>query len=248
MRLLLLAGTREGRRIGRALSKKGLDAMASLAGGTHAPADLGLPTRVGGFGGREAFRNFLRKNQISAVLDATHPFAVRISHRTAAICGEESVAYAQVLRPGWVPQAGDTWVFCDCEEDAVALVPEGATVFLGTGPAGLDRYAGLQGQRVICRRIDSPTSPFPFAGGEYLVGRPPFSVADEVALFTRLSVDVLVVKNSGGDASRSKLDAARKLGIKVILLNRPEQPEALRFETEEEALDWVKGLTWSDGS
>ena len=84
--------------------------------------------------------------------------------------------------------------------------------------------------------------PFPFPGGEFLVGRPPFSVADEISLFSQLDVDWLVVKNSGGTASRTKLDAARQLGIRVALIRRPKQPDATRLETVEEAIEWVRNL------
>ncbi len=243
IRLLLLAGSGEARALAEALAKMpGLQATASLAGATRQPADLALPTRTGGFGGREPFRAYLRDNRIGAVLDATHPFAARISARTAEVCAAEGIPYAQVLRPEWRPVPGDDWTCFDREEEVAGFVPEGATVFLGTGPQGLGRFANLTGRRVICRRIDPPRAPFPFPGGEFLVGRPPFSLADETRLFRRLGVDWLVVKNSGGDASRSKLDAARALGIRVALMRRPAQPDAPRFETVEAALDWVRGL------
>ncbi|KMW57518.1 Cobalt-precorrin-6x reductase [Candidatus Rhodobacter oscarellae] len=242
MRLLLLAGTGEARRIAKALAEMPIDTVASLAGATQKPLDLAVQTRHGGFGGGEGFRAFLKTERISAVLDATHPFADRISLRSARICDEMAVPYAQLLRPGWVPEPEDTWRFFDAEEQAASFIAEGAIVFLGTGPQGLAKFANLTGRRVICRRIDPPQNPFPFPGGEYLLGRPPFSVEDEVALFRRLKVDWLVVKNSGGAASRSKLDAARVLGIPVALLNRPPQPDALRVETVEDALAWVRGL------
>lgn len=242
-RLLLLAGTGEARRLAGALAgMEGVRATASLAGATRTPEALALPTRHGGFGGREGFRAYLRDEGVTAVLDATHPFAIRMTRRTADVCAEEGVAYAQLLRPEWAPGPGDDWVFFDREDEVAGFVPEGATVFLGTGPQGLARFANLRGRRVICRRIDPPQGPFPFPGGEWQLGRPPFSVEDEVALFSRLGIDWLVVKNSGGDASRSKLDAARALGIKVALMRRPAQPQAMRFETVEAALEWVRGL------
>ena len=128
------------------------------------------------------------------------------------------------------------------EEAAAALIAEDATVFLGTGTQNLGAFANLRARRIICRRIDPPRDPFPFPGGEYLVGRPPFSVEDEIALFRKLSVDWLVVKNSGGAPSRTKLDAARALGIRVALINRPALPEAMVFQTVEAALSWVRGL------
>jgi precorrin-6A/cobalt-precorrin-6A reductase len=240
MTLLVLGGTGEGRRLAEAL--RGTDTIVSLAGATRAPEGLPLPTRVGGFGGEAEFVRFLADKGITAVLDATHPFAHRITTRTARICAERDLPYLQVLRPRWEPVAGDRWTQIAHEEEAAAHIPEGATVFLGTGRQTLERFANLQGRRIICRQIDPPEGPFPFAGGEFLVGRPPFSVADEVALFTRLGVDWLVVKNAGGAMSATKLTAARQLGLPVLMIARPPQGNWPVVSSVDEALAWVKAL------
>ncbi len=242
MTLLLLAGTGEARLIASDLAARGVRAVASLAGATRQPATLALPTRSGGFGGRQGFVDYLQADHITAVLDATHPFAVRISHRTAEVCAELGLPYRQFLRPEWQPQEGDRWTFLDREAQAADHIAQRATVFLATGLQNLTDFANLTGRRVICRRIDQPRNPFPFANGDYLVGKPPFSVADEIALFRQLGVDWLVVKNSGGAASRSKLDAARALGLRVALIRRPAQPEGQKVTTVAEALDWVAQL------
>ncbi|MDJ0827596.1 MAG: cobalt-precorrin-6A reductase [Rhodobacter sp.] len=244
MRLLLLAGTGEARQIANALAKEPrVSAVASLAGQTRSPVALGLPTRIGGFGGRDAFGDYLGHEKIDAVLDATHPFAHQISHRTAEVCGDRGVPYLQFLRPPWMPGEGDDWTFLNAEEEAANHIATGAVVFLATGPQNLDRFAGLQGCRIYCRRIDPPRAPFPLPGGDWLVGRPPFSVEEEMALFHDLAVDWLVVKNSGGWASRSKLDAARDLGLKVAMIRRPPQPQAPKVSTVADALSWVRSLT-----
>ena len=240
MTLLLLAGTGEAKRMAAAL--KGRDVVASLAGVTRDPVPLPLPTRVGGFGGADGFRAYLEQVSISAVLDATHPFASRITRRTATICAERGLPFTQFLRPPWVPEEGDQWADIAREEDAAQHIPSDATVFLGTGRQTLDRFANLAGRRVICRQIDPPDGPFPFVGGEFLVGRPPFSVDDEVALFARLGVDWLVVKNAGGSPSRTKLTAARQLGIKVLMLARPPKGNWPVVATVPEALAWVDQL------
>jgi precorrin-6A/cobalt-precorrin-6A reductase len=242
MTLLLLAGTGEARLIAAQLAARGVRAVASLAGATRQPATLALPTRSGGFGGRAGFVDYLKAENISAVLDATHPFAQRISHRTAEVCAERGLPYVQFLRPAWQAQAGDKWTFLDHEAEAAEHIAEGATVFLATGLQNLEDFANLRGRKVICRRIDPPRAAFPFANGDYLVGRPPFSVEDEIKLFQKLGVNWLVVKNSGGAASRSKLDAARALGLRVALIRRPAQPEGQKVTTVAEALDWVAQL------
>ena len=184
LRLLLLAGTAEARQIAIGLAAlPQVEAVAALAGATRTPAPLPLPTRIGGFGGEAGFAGWLAAEGIGAVIDATHPFAARITPRTARVCAELGVPHALVQRPPWRAGPGDRWTEVADETAAVALIPPGSTVFLATGRQGLERFAGLTGGRVYCRRIDPPDDPFPFPGGAYVVGRPPFRVEDEVALF-----------------------------------------------------------------
>lgn len=240
MTLLLLGGTGEARQMAEALA--GTDTVISLAGATRMPKALSLPTRIGGFGGAKGFRAYLAEAGINAVLDATHPFAHRITERTAAICADMNMPYLQFLRPPWMPEDGDQWAEITREEEAAEHIPLDATVFLGTGRQTLDRFANLAPRRVICRQIDPPDGPFPFAGGQFLVGRPPFSVADEVALFRDLGVDWLVVKNAGGAPSRTKLTAARELGLPVLMLARPPKGDWPVVETVEAALHWCRTL------
>lgn len=241
MKLLLLAGTGDARRIAAGLQAvDGLELTASLAGVTRQPADLACEARVGGFGGLDGFRAYLKTEKIDAVLDATHPFAAVMSQTAALVCRELAVSHVQMLRPGWQAQTGDHWVELAGEGEAASHIPKGATVFLATGRQTLAAFANLEGRSLICRQIDPPEGPFPFANGRFLIGRPPFLVEDEVALFKDLHIDWLVVKNSGAKAARSKLDAARILGLKVAMIRRPRQPDCARVTRVEHALDWVQ--------
>lgn len=244
MKLLLLAGTREARDLAGLLAQDGgIETIASLSGATREPRALPVPTRSGGFGGDQGFKAWLDTERPDAVIDATHPFAHRISTRTARICAARGIAYLQVLRPEWRAGPADRWTEITCEEEASALIPMDKTVFLATGRQHLARFSGLRGRRVICRQIDPPEQPFPFEGGEFLVGRPPFSVAQEEALLRDLGVDYLVVKNAGGSQSRTKLDAARNLGLPVLMIRRPARPRnAPHVSSAGEALQWLEGL------
>lgn len=240
MTLLILGGTGETRQIADSLA--GHDAVISLAGATRAPQTQALHTRIGGFGGAEGFADYLQEARISAVLDATHPYADRITTRTARICAANGLPYLQFLRPPWQAEAGDDWTEIVREEDAAQHIAPDATVFLGTGRQTLERFANLAPRDLICRQIDPPTGAFPFEGGRFLVGRPPFSVVDEVALFSKLGVDVLVVKNAGGASSRTKLTAARELGIPVLMIARPPVGDWAVVDDVQAALDWVASL------
>ncbi len=241
MKLLLLAGTSEARTLATALADQPqVDVIASLAGVTREPLDLPVPMRSGGFGGRAAFVQYLQDQQFDAVIDGTHPFAAKISKRCHEVTLEMGIPHVQILRPEWRAEAGDLWTFIDDESKAAAHIPTGSVVFLATGRQTLHRFANLTGRQLICRQIDTSEGEFPFKGGEYLIGRPPFSVEEEVELFTRRKVDWLVVKNAGGMLSRSKLVAARQLRIPVLLIKRPPLLDCAQVETVNDALDWVR--------
>lgn len=241
MKILILAGTSDARRLAALVCDlHGVEVVASLSGATRRPKALAVPTRTGGFGGEAGQREYLENNEFDAVVDATHPFANQISLRTHRLCQAMGVAYVQLLRPAWEPEDGDHWVQVDRGQDAGAHIPKGARVFLATGRQTLPMFEGLTDRHLIFRQIDPPGQDFPYANGEFLIGRPPFSIADEIDLFKRLSVDWLVVKNAGGAASRSKLDAARVLGLPVLMLNRPNQPGGRSVASVQEALAWVQ--------
>ncbi|TNC68027.1 cobalt-precorrin-6A reductase [Rubellimicrobium roseum] len=235
--ILLLSGTSDARRLAARLAREGVPAIASLAGATKEPFPLGLPTRHGGFGGAEGFAAYLDRERITAVIDATHPFAARITARTHAVCRARGVPLLRLERAGWTPEPAWTWVADEAE--AMRLLPPDSVVFLATGRQSLPAWAGLRAARVHLRVIDPPAESFPFPGGP-IVARPPFDRAAESALFRDLGVTHLVAKDSGAADARPKLDAARDLGIEVILLRRPLPPEGLHtVATVEEALAWA---------
>ncbi|TDT77894.1 precorrin-6A/cobalt-precorrin-6A reductase [Litoreibacter halocynthiae] len=239
MRILLLAGTSEARDLAHALVERGHQVTASLVGATRAPRDLGCETRIGGFGGEQGFRDWLAAHPVDLVIDATHPFAVQITDRTARVCAEVGLEHLQLRRDPWVPADGDNWTFIDHPAQAESVIQAGSKVFLATGRQTLEQFAGLSSCTLICRQIDPPEGPFPFENGEFLVGRPPFSIEDEVQLFTNLKIDWLVVKNAGGVMSRSKLDAARQIGLPVLMINRTTPPDGPIVTSVDAALEWL---------
>lgn len=249
MRILLLGGTLEARALAQRLDRDGrLDLVVSLAGATRAAARGGAldgiagEIRVGGFGGEAGQERYLREARIDTVIDATHPFAARISARTRTICARMGIAYVQLLRPAWQPEAGDDWRDVARAEDVRAHVAAGATVFLATGPGSVAAIGPLPAARVICRRIDPPEAGYPHPNGAWLVARPPFEVADEVALFAREGVDLVVAKNAGGAGGRAKLLAARQLGLPVVMIARPPDAGGHVVDSVEGVLDWLEAL------
>jgi precorrin-6A/cobalt-precorrin-6A reductase len=243
MKILLLAGTYEARQIAQRLGRDGrLEVTASLAGATRVPLPLDGEVRVGGFGGQVEQQNYILNKGFDGVIDATHPFAARISARTQMICAALNVPYVQVLRPGWVPGPGDDWRMVTSEAGVPGQLAANMRVFLATGPGSVAAMGRLPVAHVLCRRIDAAEAPYPHDNGEWLIGRPPFSVEDEVETVRQAGVDILVTKNAGGAGGFAKLEAARALGLPVVMIDRPPQPPGEKAETVEAALDWVERL------
>jgi precorrin-6A/cobalt-precorrin-6A reductase len=180
MTLLVLAGTSDARKVLERL--EGSDVIASLAGETRSPAELPAKTRIGGFGGVDGFHDYLISNHIRGVVDATHPFASVMTHTVAKVCGDLKLPHVILQRQGWKPQADDTWQYVESVAQTADIIPLGATVFLGTGRKTLPEFACLSGRTLINRVIDTPNKPFPFENGEFLVGTPPFTIDEEVAM------------------------------------------------------------------
>ena len=237
--ILLLGGTAEANALARALAARGVPAIYSYAGRTASPAAQPLPTRSGGFGGAAGLAQWIEANRIAAVIDATHPFAARISANAAAACAEAGVALAALERPPWRPEPGDDWRDAASVEAAAAVLPaRPARVFLAIGRQELAPFAARPEHHYLLRVIDRPAAP-PLPGAEVVVDRGPFTTDGDRALMARHGVDMVVAKNAGGDGARAKLAAARDLGLPVVMVARPAMPARRVLTDVEAAAGWA---------
>ncbi len=243
MRVLILGGTTEASALAKALAgRRDLAPLLSLAGRTSHPAPTPIPVRTGGFGGVDGLARFLAQERIAVVMDATHPFAARMSAHAAAACASAGVPLAVFTRPAWRPDAGDDWRSVGTLEDAAAaLGPEPARVFLTTGRLGLAAFRSAPQHRYLVRTIDPPAPADMPPDCRVILARGPFDAASETALMRAERVDVLVTKNSGGAAGAGKLASARCLGLPVVMVERP--PDSGRreaFDTLVAVLGWIE--------
>jgi precorrin-6A/cobalt-precorrin-6A reductase len=227
--ILILGGTGEARELAARVP-----AISSLAGRVSAPRLPEGEVRVGGFGGVDGLAQWLRDNDIHAVVDATHPFARQITANAHEACARIGVPFLILRRPGFPPQPGWRWV--DSVAEAARNLP-GERVFLTTGRQDLAEFAGC-GQWFLARMVDPPEPPLP-QRIEVLLSRGPFTVDDELELLRRHRIDVLVTKDSGGDMTSAKLEAARQLGIPVVIVRRPPLPPAETVTTVGAAISWL---------
>jgi precorrin-6A/cobalt-precorrin-6A reductase len=237
--VVILGGTGEARELAaRLVERPGLRVVSTLAGRVREPR---LPTgevRVGGFGGPERMAEWLRAEGADAVIDATHPFAERISVSAASAARLAGVPLLLLRRAGWVPGAGDDWRWVASLGEAAAILPSlGERVFLTTGRQGLADFAHL-GLWFLVRCVDPPEPPLP-ERTTVLLSRGPYTLDGELQLMREHRIDVLVTKDSGGRQTQAKLAAARELSLPVVIVRRPVAPDLPSVATVGEALSWL---------
>jgi precorrin-6A/cobalt-precorrin-6A reductase len=240
-RVLILGGTTEARGLAERLAgRAGLDITLSLAGRTTAPAALPVPVRSGGFGGAEGLADYLAHEHIGVLIDATHPYASAISANAAAAARRTGVAFLALRRPPWHQTDGDRWTeVADVGAAITTLGNAPRRVFVALGRNELAPFAAAPQHHYLIRSVDPVEPPLPLPHVEYITGRGPFSEADDHALLAAHRIDVIVAKNSGGTAIYGKIAAARALGLDVIMLRRPELPDAPTVATVDEAVAWL---------
>lgn len=226
-KILILGGTTEARQVAGALAARGdCEVVLSLAGRTEHPAAQGVPVRVGGFGGAEGLADYLGENAVELLIDATHPYAARISANAAQAARIAGVPILALRRPGWERMAGDRWTEVDdvaAAARALGVMPR--HVFLTLGRQEVHTFEAAPQHFYLVRSVDPVEPPPALPRAKAILSRGPFETADELALMERHGIDAVVSKNSGGSATYGKIAAARALGIEVVMVRRPELPD-----------------------
>lgn len=245
---LILGGTAEAVALANAVTGAGNHAVTySLAGRTGTPRlPVSAAVRTGGFGGADALAAWMDAERISAVIDATHPFAGQIARNAAAACEAVGVPRLKLLRPAWTAVAGDDWTETDSIGSAAGLLaPDGGTVFLSIGRQELAAFTNHRRRRFLIRTVDEIGQP-PLADAVCLTGRGPFTLAEETGLLRRHGVETLITKNAGGEATYAKIAAARAMKIPVVMVARPSPPPGPCVGTVEAAARWLKDMDRQD--
>ena len=221
------------------IARAGIDAVYSYGGRTRAPADQPLPTRIGGFGGVSGLADYIRRERITHVIDATHPFAAEMSRHAVEACAETGTPLIALERAPWTRAPGDNWIEVADVTAAVAALPDSpAKVFLAIGRQHIAPFATKPQHVYTLRFVDPPEAPLPFTA-DVIVSRGPFTFDGELEMMRTRGIAWIVARNSGGDGARAKIDAARMLGLPVIMIARPKLPERLRVESVAEIMQWL---------
>ena len=239
-RILLLGGTTEAVLLARAIAEAGLPGIYSYAGRTDAPLDQPIPMRVGGFGGVEGLCAYLKAEEISHVIDATHPFAAQMSGNAVAACAATGTPLIALERAAWVAGEGDRWSqVADIPAAVAALAGPPRRVFLAIGRQHLDPFAVQPQHHYLLRLVDAPTGPLPLPQAEVIVARGPFDVAGDTALLRQHRTEVIVAKNAGGKGAVAKIAAARALALPILMIDRPILPKRQVVSTVKATMDWL---------
>ncbi|GAA0305851.1 cobalt-precorrin-6A reductase [Rhodovulum strictum] len=238
--LLILGGTTEATALAQVVAAQGIAATMSFAGRVERPKPQPVPVRIGGFGGAEGLAAWLTAQRISHVVDATHPFAAQMSRNAVAACAAAGVPLLALTRPAWAPGPGDRWQRVPNIAGAVAaLAGPPRRVMLAVGRMHLDAFAVQPQHFYLLRLVDPPDGAIPLPDHHAIISRGPFTEADDRALMQDHRIDLVVSKNAGGTGARAKIDAARALGLKVVMIDRPALPERREVSTPAEVLDWL---------
>ncbi|MCA1381580.1 cobalt-precorrin-6A reductase [Bradyrhizobium sp. BRP23] len=239
IRALILGGTADASLLAAEIARAGIDAVYSYGGRTRVPAGQPLPTRIGGFGGVSGLADYIRAEGITHVIDATHPFAAEMSRNAVAACTETGTPLLALERAPWIKASTDNWIEVADVNAAVSALPDApANVFLAIGRQHIAPFATKPQHAYTLRFVDPPDAPLPFAA-DVIVSRGPFTLHSELAMMRTRGIAWIVARNSGGDGARAKIDAARMLGLPVIMISRPELPERQRVESVTDVMQWL---------
>jgi precorrin-6A/cobalt-precorrin-6A reductase len=240
MRALILGGTGDANQLAARLASAKIDAIYSYAGRTQIPLGHALPTRIGGFGGASGLADFVREARITHVIDATHPFAAEMSRHAIDACAATRTPLIALERAPWAQMQGDRWIeVCDISAAVAALPDAPARIFLAIGRQHVAPFGAKPQHAYTLRFVDAPGDTLPLPHAEVVVSRGPFTRDGDLELMRARDIAWLVARNSGGAGARAKIDAARELGLPVIMIARPELPQRPRTDNVEEVLAWL---------
>lgn len=238
MRILVFGGTGEAIDLANGLVRQGHQVTTSLAGRTRKPRLPNGHIHKGGFGGTQGLVDFISRNGFEVIIDATHAFAATMSTHIVDACIELNKPTLRLTREAWQAGVDDNWQHVSSIESAAKELPTGAHVLVTVGRQHIEPLVLCDKCTVFVRAIEHPEIILP-PHVTVILERPPFRLSDELAFMREHEITHLVTKNAGGDQTAAKLEAARMVGAKVIMIERPLLPETPEVYSVDAALEFV---------
>ncbi|KLU65339.1 precorrin-6A reductase [Desulfosporosinus acididurans] len=232
MRLFVLAGTEDGRNLAETLKTRGHEVLVSTltAYGADLAAESGLDARSGAINAKQ-LTDLLRSGSYSALVDATHPYAIQVKETAQFVCSELKIPY---LRWERLPLELEDHPLIHWAEDvpdaAQKAADLGERILLTTGSNSLPEWRAqscFNNKSLFIRVL--PTSQvltrcenLGFKPNQIIAAQGPFSQAWDEAMYQQLKIDAVVAKESGKvGGTLEKVHACRRLNIPLVLLKRP---------------------------
>ena len=223
--VLILGGTKEAAELAKALVRDHPHwrIITSLAGRTKEPKPVTGELRIGGFGGADGLADYLRREHVTRLIDATHPFARQISANARQAAELTATPLDIRTRKPWKKQPGDNWIEVTSLEQARDLIPANSRVLLALGSQHIAVFDSRKDVHFIVRTVDAPEQPLGLTSYALVLGLPG-NVDEEMALFRQHAITHIVCRNSGGDGAHAKIEAARRLSLTVCLISLAPMP------------------------
>jgi precorrin-6A/cobalt-precorrin-6A reductase len=240
--ILLLAGSAEARQIAAALVARGQSVTALVSEPPRGDTPMPVPFEMVDFHDCAALSG--RMAGFEAVVDASHGFDGLMTRAGFEAATEVGLPFVTLMRDRWsVDEDRAHWTTAPNIRAAMAQIAADARVFSAAGWASLADCAAFPGGRLFLRQT-SPhdrRAPYPFV--KLVFGDAPFRAASEAALFKELRIDTLLCRNLGGMPSRPKLEAAKVLGLPVILIDPPALPDGVQvLRAVSDVMAWIDAL------
>ena len=238
--ILILVGTGDGLQLAKEL---GLHAEFNIYifvdNRSRLRSDLKVAGEISTLRNEDFFHRFLIENGIESLIDASHPFDKESTELCKRVSKLADIKLTHFLRPPWIPTIDDNWTSVRTLDEAAKTIPDGSNVFIATGRIGLEKFSKLTSSKLFIRRLGNVKMHCPLDNGKFIYGDPPFSLKDEISLFRSLKIDVLIIKNVGGEGSFAKVEAARAMNISVIMIERPQKSWVNGIDTIPGIFKWM---------
>lgn len=247
----LFSGTSDGNQIAQESINRGYDTkvfVASMFGKQVASEKIPVDAI---FVGRLSKQNLLDRCKLERpdfVLDATHPYAVEISHNLMEFCFEKGVPYVRYERPEEIIEAENIYIVDTMQAAAECSMRLGKRLLLTTGSKNIDPFVlpyidceifvrMLPDPDLICQVLEKGISP-----KNIIAMRGPFSLALNLAILDSFKIDCLITKSSGKEGGYvEKVLAAREAGIPVVVIKRPLMNYPSVFQTKDKLFRFLNG-------
>ncbi len=221
MKILLLGGTQEGKQLAERLANyHQIELIYSTA--RKVPTPTANYTAIhGGFGGAENLAKKLDEEHFDLLLDMTYPYAAQMSQNAAIATKLSSIPIWSYQPPRWTATQNDRWHFYDSLTEIISALQPYHRCFFSIGNDFLQEKKIIPSHQRWFIRSSSETGQEETGQKHFIKGRGPFLYEEALTLFKSLKIEVLVSYDSGGEAAKKKIEAAKTASIPVFFIRRP---------------------------